>query len=62
MPNVMTVYVRRIVIANCYVVREPFRGDHKAIRLDSQGPVEVCWTSNLCIVDYTLSFNGILCL
>ncbi len=35
MPNVMTVYVRRIVIGSFYVVREPVRGDHEAISLDS---------------------------
>ena len=62
MPNVMTVYVRRVLIANFYVLREPFRAHHKAIRLNSQGPVEVCWTSNLLLEDYTLSFIGILCL
>ena len=60
MPNVMTVYVRRFVIASSDVVRDPFRGDHKAIKLDSQDSVEVCWTSNLSIVYYTLSSNGIL--
>ena len=35
MLNVMTVYVRRVVIASFYVVREPVKGDHKAMRLDS---------------------------